>query len=681
MEKRLIRLQPIVLCIALCLVVFTPPVSRGTGAPVTAPAPLMQFVSGGHIIGFQPTQVIVAALDHALRIEFVGTAGVMPVAAGVDESALSIGPGIRQAQPLGVVSYPGLWRGVTVEYRASRGSILKSTYTVAPGADVSQIRLRYNAPVQLQSDGSLQFRFGRGCIGESAPIAWQEIDGSRVFVPVAFRVLEIADANLPSAIENGTSEIGFRLGAYDGRYPLTIDPNYIWHTFYGSSTSDYGQGIAVDASGNVYITGISGATWGSPLHAHSGDADIFVLKLNSAGAYQWHTFYGSSNMDNGRGIAVDASSNVYVTGHSSATWQGDGGTDPLHSYNGPEDIVVLKLDSAGTYQWHTFYGSSDGDIGWGIAVDASSNVYVTGWSDATWQGDGNTNPLHAYSGYEDIVALKLTSAGAYQWHTFYGSGDYDRGYDIAVDASSNVYITGRIGATWQGDGNTNPLHSYSGSQDIVVLKLDSAGTYQWHTFYGSSSNDEGYGIAVDGSSNVYVMGFSWAAWQGDGGTNPLHPHSGNHDFVVLKLNSAGTYQWHTFYGSGNYDYGYGIAVDAGSNVYVTGYSLATWQGDGGTNPLHPHSGNWDIVVLILTTAGAYQWHTFYGSSSTDEGYGIAVDGTGSNVCVTGDSRATWQGDGGTNPLHAYSGDFDIVALKLGSTSVEYRYLYLPMIQR
>jgi hypothetical protein len=316
--------------------------------------------------------VVLASLDHALRVEFVGAAGVTPVAVGADAPSSSDGLTMGRAQPLGVVTYPNVWRGVSIEYRASEGSIVKSTYTVAPGADVAQIRLRYNVPVELQSDGSLQFSFERGYLSESAPIAWQEIDGARVPVQVAFQTYQTSEVLETSEV----STVGFRLGAYDPRYPLTIDPNYVWHTFYGSSNTDLGYGIAVDASSNVYITGYSVATWGSPLHAHSGGADIVVVKLTSAGAYQWHTFYGSSNIDYGQAIAVDGSGNVYITGSSYATWQGDGGTNPLHAYVGSYDIVALKLTSAGAYQWHTFYGSSNSDYSYGIAVACFSHPAI-----------------------------------------------------------------------------------------------------------------------------------------------------------------------------------------------------------------------------------------------------------------------------------------------------------------
>ena len=165
----------------------------------------------------------------------------------------------------------------------------------------------------------------------------------------------------------------------------------------GRLDSDFGNSIAVDTSGNIYVTGYSIATWGTPLNPHSGNSDIVVLKLNSSGVYQWHTFYGSASDDWGVGIVVDTSGNMYVTGNSRATW----GT-PLNPHNANWDIMVLKLNSSGTYQWHTFYGSDAYDYGNSIAVDTNGNVYVTGYGNATWG-----SPINPYIGNYDIVVLKL----------------------------------------------------------------------------------------------------------------------------------------------------------------------------------------------------------------------------------------------------------------------------------
>ncbi|MGQ9860141.1 MAG: SBBP repeat-containing protein [Thermodesulfobacteriota bacterium] len=299
-----------------------------------------------------------------------------------------------------------------------------------------------------------------------------------------------------------------------------------------------------------------------------------------------------------------------------------------------------------------------------------NNVYLIAQGFATWNGPLGQQPLHAHSGWYDIVILKLNTNCEYQWHPFYGSSDDDGVGSITADTSGNVYATGRSFSGWNGPSGTAPLHSHSGGGfDIVVLKLFADGTYQWHTFYGSTGTDYGSGIAMDGSGNVYVSGFSGSTWKGPNNEDPKNAHSGDSDIVVLKLNSNGAYQWHTFYGSGNDDFGNGIAVDGSGDVYVTGWSWATWDGDGGADPQHVHSGLTDIVVLKLNDSGEYQWHTFYGSESHDNrrydsGSGIALDSAG-NVYITGGSYATWDGPNNEPPLHAHSGGgYYIAVLKL-----------------
>jgi hypothetical protein len=139
---------------------------------------------------------------------------------------------------------------------------------------------------------------------------------------------------------------------------------------------------------------------------------------------------------------------------------------------GPSEIFILKLNSAGTYQWNTFYGSADGDLGVDTALDSAGNIYVTGESFAAWNGPGGVAPSHAYSGYLDIVLLKLNSAGAYQWHSFYGSADGDWGQGIAVDSSGNVAVTGESRATWNGPGGVAPLNPFRGGNgDFIVVKF------------------------------------------------------------------------------------------------------------------------------------------------------------------------------------------------------------------
>lgn len=681
----------VLMVIAFLTATVSPGISMASGE-VSVGSRILQVKAGNHILGFAPDKAYLASLDHALSVQFLGTKGVMPKS---DTTAPATGA-MTKALPLGKVLYQNLWDGISLTYESTKAGITESTYHLAPGADVSRIRLRYNVPVEMQKDGSLQFKFNTGNLTESAPIAWQEIGGKRKPVDVAF------------GIHDGT--IGFQVGNYDRAQPLIIDPTYKWHTFYGSSGYHAAQGMVTDGSGNVYVTGYSANSWNGPadqppLNTFSvggGNVNIFVLKLDSSGAYQWHVFYGSGSGEIAQGIAIDNSGNVYVTGESPSNWNGPppSNTAPLHAWSsapGCVNLFVLKLDNNGAYQWHTFYGppgngdNCTGNIGVrGVTTDGSGNVYVTGDEALTgWTGPSGQAPLNPFDGnytYNPFV-LKLAGDGAYVWHTFngYHNNGGDTANAIAVDGSGSVYVTGTSSTNWNGPGAcTTPgvspcsLNAFSGTTDIFVFKLNSSGTYQWHTFLGSGQwNGNGaYGMALDNSGHVYVTGWSEANWNGPGECStpgvspcPLNAFSDYSDIFVLKLNSSGTYQWHTFYGANGSNgsvLARGIAINGSDDVYVTGMSWATWNGPGNTPPLNADG---DFVVLKLNSSGAYQWHTFYGPGGNYV-CGMAIHGN-TDVYVTGLSESSWNGPAPANtaPLHAYGGgsNYNLFVLKLNDS--------------
>lgn len=392
-------------------------------------------------------------------------------------------------------------------------------------------------------------------------------------------------------------------------------------------------------------------------------ADISQSQTPLPPTYVWHTFYGDESLVGG--IATDSHGNVYVSGQSRATWKGDGGANPLHEFSGEVDAFILKLDRNGGYLWHTFYGSVDLDTGGGITTDAADNVYVTGSARTSWNGNGGVSPLHPHSASNaqpglNLFCLKLNSAGAYQWHTFYGPTEAYGGGAIQINSYGDITIDASSGQSWLGENNTSPLHAHTlGSDvgipqpDIFVLQLNSDGAYRWHTFYGATASlDEGGGMALDHDGAIYVTGRSHNAWQGDGGAAPLHMGGGLYDIFVLKLNHNGAYNWHTFYGIYGSQEGSGITLDDDNNVYLTGTTFTAWKGDGGTNPLHGFTGAADMFVLKLSSNGAYRWHTFYGAPSLDQGFSIASVSDG--IAVVGYSDSSWQGDPTHPPLHPYN---------------------------
>ena len=241
-----------------------------------------------------------------------------------------------------------------------------------------------------------------------------------------------------------------------------LDANGIllWNTFLGGTASiNYGTGIAVGGQDSIYITGVSGWTaWGSPLNPPQGGIDVFVAKFNTAGVLQWNTFLGGPQDDYcWGGIAADKNGNVLIAGESETDW----GT-PVNPYTPMwRDAFAAKLDGNGTLRWNTFLGSSSGDSGYGIAVDDSGLVYVTGESYETWG-----SPANPQVGKSDAFVAKLTSQGTRIWNTFIGSPEGEEAYGITLDKRNNIFIVGNGPGTWG-----TPVTPFSGGQDVFVAKL------------------------------------------------------------------------------------------------------------------------------------------------------------------------------------------------------------------
>jgi hypothetical protein len=416
---------------------------------------------------------------------------------------------------------------------------------------------------------------------------------------------------------------------HDPASQLNIDPIITWNTFLGSINPDYGYDIAVDEDGNVYVVGVSYTTWGTPVNAIAGRSDVFVAKLDSNGTLLWNTFMGTVDDDEGFGIAVDSSGNIYVVGTSWGSW----GT-PVNPYSGWRDAFVSKLDRNGARVWNTFLGSaSKDDYAFSIAVDVSGNIYVVGRSFYTWG-----TPVNAYTGVNDAFAAMLSGNGTLMWNTFLGSEYYDDGFGIAIDGSGNVYVSGCSDNTWG-----TPVNAYTENRNAFAAKLNNNGVLLWNTFLGSVGWICSSAIAVEGE-NSYVVGYGV----------PMNEYNGTWDAYTANLDSNGVRLWNTSLGSvDNNDLGLDIAVDGNRHIYVVGRSNSTWG-----KPVNAYAGRQDAFVVLLDIRGIQVWNDFLGSVVNDDGYGIAVDENG-NVYVVGSSGDSW----GT-PENPYMGQWDAFIAKL-----------------
>lgn len=402
-------------------------------------------------------------------------------------------------------------------------------------------------------------------------------------------------------------------------------PTWTWAQTPGSG---YGNSTAVDAAGNVYVIGsfYGTVTFDGTLLTSLGSQDVFIAKINSSGTYQWAVQAGSLDDDFGFGVAVDSSGSVYVTGSfsDSAAF----GSMVLTS-NGSRDLFVAKLTSAGNWQWAVGAGGTNstafyGDTGTALAVDDAGSVYVTGnyfGPEATF---GSTTLLTAGSG---IFIAKLTPAGVWEWAVSAG-GSIDKAAGIAVDTNRNVYVTGGFTGTNAIFGSTTLTSS---GIDMFLIKLNAVGGWEWVKSAGGPSIDEGRGVAVDSSGNVYVSGEFRSPSMSLGTRLTNSGAVDTRDVFVAKLNSAGLWKWAVRPNGSTEEWNNGLTVSPGGEVYLTGISGSPSIRIGSTT-LVTRRGL--MFVSKLTTNGAWRWAVQAGGIGAESVNSQAVDGSGS-VYVTG----------------------------------------------
>jgi hypothetical protein len=385
-----------------------------------------------------------------------------------------------------------------------------------------------------------------------------------------------------------------------------------WNTFLGSDHADFGCGIVADGRGNVYVAGYSYAAWGTPIRPYSEFNDTFVAKLDRNGNLVWSTLLGPTGTSGGHGcsIAIDSQANIYVTGLSLENWG-----SPINPHVFGYDTFVAKLDSNGNLVWNTFLNSQDNGWGGGIALNGAGDIFVTGGSTQSWG-----SPVRPFAGgSEDVFVARLSNTGHLVWNSFLGSDSYgDDGNGVAADSSGNVWVVGNSCFDW--GSPIRPLSS-AGSLDAFVAKLDANGNLVWNTFLGTDGGAEDYaeGVVVDGNGAAYVVGTS----KGGSWGSPVRAYTW-YDAYVAKLDGSGALVWNTFLGSSDWEDGKALALDSRAHVFVAGDSYGDW----GPGAAAYHEGGSDAFVAELDADGNLLANTFLGSSEFDYGEGIALDAGG-----------------------------------------------------
>jgi hypothetical protein len=581
---------------------------------------------------FRPDTAIFQVHGQQVSVRFLGANPGVAIA-GQDVLAAKINFFLgtsgwkRDVPSYSKIVYRDLYPGIDMTYGGT-GRQVKSEFLVAAGADPGQIRLAYSEPVSIDAEGNLiagdNFR-------EAAPEIYQQIQGARVEIAGHYRVLD-------------ARTVGFEIGAYDVSKPLVIDPTISYCTYLGGSGTTAITGVAVDASGNLYVTGWTEAlnfpVDGAVQASNQGGVDVIVAKVNASGTGLFYaTYIGGQANDQGAAIAVDSLGQAYVTGSTSSS------NFPLVLSNrsgigGTTTAFALKLNAAGnTLLYSGYLGGTIYDQGTAIAVDANSNAYVAGTTQSS--NFPTLNPTQpSLGGGTDAFVTKLTSAGAITFSTFLGGSGNEQAGGIAVDSLGDIFVAG-------GTASPNfPVVSafqsaLSGSQDAFVTKISYAGTIAFSTYLGGSGGSPQFAsaIALDSAGNPYIAGVTTSA------NFPVTSGvfqtvlNGLQNAFVTKISSTGTLAYSTYLGGSVYDWALGIVVNAAGDAYVAGYT---------SSPDFPQAspvqasfgGQYDAFVSELNFGGnALIFSTFYGGSGADSAAAIALD-PNTNIFIGGQTASS-----------------------------------------
>lgn len=347
----------------------------------------------------------------------------------------------------------------------------------------------------------------------------------------------------------------------------------------GGPNVDWGYSVALDSASNVYITGYfnGSATFGATTLTGTGMSDIFIAKLDANGNWLWATKAGGTRYDYSNAIAVDANGNVFVTGcfsYAAAFNSVDSAIPPINlNCFGNMDIFVAKLSTAGNFEWAKAYGGTEHDYGYNILSDGNGSIFMTG----IYRGTANfdTHQLSSNGDY-DVFVAKLSSAGECAWVKSAGGAVADWGYGLSVDSNHNVFVAGAFTGTIT-FGAT--VMNSTGNEDFFLAKMNNNGDWLWAVKAGSTNTDIATAICNDSAGNCYITGYFTGTISFD--NENLSTVDNDYDIAVAAISPSGEWLWAKRGGGLSSEFSSSIGVDASANIYITGNFFDTAEFDAG----------------------------------------------------------------------------------------------------
>lgn len=442
-----------------------------------------------------------------------------------------------------------------------------------------------------------------------------------------------------------------------------------WARSAGSTGSEIAEASVLDPSGNLYVTGwytSAGIGFGATtlLNAGAGTSDMYITKYDALGNVIWAKTFGGADGEISNCIAADASGDIYVSGWFTSPNFVLGTFTLTNSTAGKTDFFVAKINSSGNTVWAKSAGGTESDRGYGIALDASGNVFVTGGFGSSSINFGTGPMTNSGSATDDFFIVKYNSLGTTQWSRSVGGANTEAGLSVATDSLGNAYATGRFTSSSINFG-TGSHNNANTMQDLFIVKYDAAGTTQWSFSNGGTGDDYGDDIMVN-KQGVYITGGFTSSSVTFGSTTLNNAATGLGDVLLAKFNYSGVNQWAKKAGSSDMEWGYDVVSDAAGNIYLCGTFVSTTLPFGTTNVNNISPGYRDMFIASYDAAGNPIWATGAGGSFDEAAYGLAVNAAASEIYVAGFFNSP-SVSFGTNTVTKGCGDDVVVAKMTGPT--------------
>jgi uncharacterized protein (TIGR03437 family) len=572
----------------------------------------------------------------------------------------------------GRVRFPSVYPNIDVVYHGSGGEI-ENDFIVRPGGDPQAIRIRFSGAdsTVIETDGSLTIHADQRALNWNKPVLYQVgAHGTRSNVEGRFKI-------------TSDGAIGFEVGVYDIHRSLIIDPPLTYATYFGSPDTEAAARVVADDSGNAYIIGGTDdegfpSTPGAYVKGSGVQGNVLVAKVSADGkSLLFETHIGGSNGDIGYGIALDAVGNIYLTGiTASADYPITSAANNLTTNNltDPLNCFVTELNSAGSAAiYSAVFGGSSADGCASIGVDSAGNTYVVGATASTDLPTSNAiqpslpSPLFGTASIAAFIAKLPPGGGKLSYSTYYGGTGENVATSLAVDSSGNAYFTGFTTSssfpttsgvfqtTYGGSGGQTNSSFTTG--DAFVVKLNPSGQKIYSTFLGGSKDDIGASIAIDSQGDAYIGGATLSAnfptqnpfqksYAGAGGS----PYAAGGDGFIAELNPAASQLLFSSYiGGPQDDRVLGVALDSSNNIYLAGHTLSTLFPTAGQQAQSGYAGDTSgvfktgdaFVAEVSGTSHTLTFSTFLGGAAGDWAGGVAVDGLGGIIIAGGTSSSNF----------------------------------------